>query len=126
MCNEFNAPKITPEEPVVAIDVPLKHGNRSRCDKSSVVDLERLKIPTAHDRVKWKTFDDRLSDILAGEFPAEIFSTTSSDELAGKLSNVLYAALLDNFEKVDKIERREPYIPKENKEWLNSERRRKS
>ncbi len=71
-CNEFNAPKITPEVPVVAIDVPLKHGSRSSCNKSSVVDLERSKIPPAHDRVKWKAFDARLSNILASEFPAEI------------------------------------------------------
>ena len=124
-CNEFNARKITPDEATVVADVPLKHGTRGRCEKSSAVDLERLKIPPAHDRVKWKAFDARLSDILADEFPAEIFSTASSNELASKLSSVLYDALLDNFEKVKDIEKREPYTPKENKRLIELRKEKK-
>ena len=51
----------------------LKHETRKPCEKRSSVDLERLKLPPAHDKVKWKAFDARLADILAAEFPAEIF-----------------------------------------------------
>src|SRR5690242_62150 len=76
---------------------PLQHGVRAAEIKSTGDPLAKLKLPPAHDKKAWNAVDVVLSEALATELPASVFSSLGASILSSKLSKCIYSVLHANF-----------------------------